>query len=172
MARLTVRVAQPIRYRDNCARSFAVLATLTLCTRTLHAAATTISTLAGSGDTRPCGVWSGGGDGGPATAATLCLPEGVTVYGDATFIADTGNARVRRVDAAGTITTVAGSGALPANQFDCSAAGLFRPGTNGDGGPATSAHLKTPVSVAFDCEGNMYIAGGTLARVQPCFFSD
>lgn len=49
-----------------------------------------------------------------------------------------------RVDAAGTITTVAGTG---------------QPGASGDGGPATSAQLKNPVHATFDVKGdNMYIA--------------
>lgn len=52
------------------------------------------------------------GDGGPATAANLDGPEGLA-YDAATgdlFIADADNFRVRRVDARGTISTVAGTG--------------------------------------------------------------
>lgn len=67
-------------------------------------AAGTITTLAGSG------TGSFGGDGGPATAATLYLPSSTLSAGGVTYIADYFNRRVRRVDAAGTIVTIAGIG--------------------------------------------------------------
>jgi hypothetical protein len=65
----------------------------------------TIQTVAGSGN------GGFGGDGGPATAALLTSPSDVaSLGGGAYLVADTSNHRVRRVDAAGTITTVAGAG--------------------------------------------------------------
>ena len=74
------------------------------------------------------------GDGGPATSALLNHPEGLAVDAAGNlFIADTGNNRIRRVTAAGTITTVAGNGVF---------------GYSGDGGPATAAHLANPTAVA------------------------
>ncbi|MBT9560714.1 MAG: hypothetical protein IV100_32115 [Myxococcales bacterium] len=84
-----------------------------------------ISTVAGTGR---CGY---GGDGGPATRAMLSAPAGlaVTASGDGFFIADTDNGRVRLVDAAGIISTVAGTGGR---------------GTRGDGGVATRAELNEP----------------------------
>jgi sugar lactone lactonase YvrE len=73
------------------------------------------------------------GDGGPAVQARLFAPEGVIVSGSDLYIADTGNHMVRRVDASGTITRVAGTG---------------RSDFGGDGGPALSADLSNPTRVA------------------------
>ena len=101
-----------------------------------------ISTVAGSGNAGGVAVFSG--DGGPATSATLGVPYGVAVDAQGNiFIADTGNGRIRKVNTAGIISTVAGSG-------NGSAAG--------DGGPATSAKLGNPSDVAVDSAGNIYIA--------------
>src|SRR5207248_2211419 len=77
------------------------------------------------------GAFGYGGDGGPATAASLNHPEGVAVDAAGNlFIADTFNSRVREVvRATGTILTVAGTGAF---------------GYGGDGGPATAASLNYP----------------------------
>ena len=74
------------------------------------------------------------GDGGPATAATLNGPLSVAVdsTGDL-YIADSGNNRIRRVDAEGVITTVAGTGEL---------------GYSGDGRQATAAKLDDPEAIA------------------------
>src|SRR3989442_6418682 len=64
-----------------------------------------ISTVAGSGD------HGFSGDGGPATNAGLNYPNGVAVDSlQNLYIADTANNRVRKVDTAGVITTVAGNG--------------------------------------------------------------
>jgi sugar lactone lactonase YvrE len=96
------------------------------------------------------------GDGGPAGAAWLYLPHGVAVAPDgALLIADGGNHRVRRVDAAGVITTVAGSGAR---------------GFDGDGGPAVAARLDGPWRVALASDGGLLIAdrgNGRVRRVDP-----
>ena len=103
-----------------------------------------ITTVVGNGTT------GYSGDGGPATAAVLNFPVGLAVNlaGDL-FIIDSGNFRVRRVDAAtGIITTVAGNGTA---------------GTSGDGGPATSAQLLDNENLTVDLQGNLYIAGGVSA---------
>lgn len=74
------------------------------------------------------------GDGGPATAATIAAPRGISARANGELlIPDSGNARIRRVLPDGTISTVAGTG---------------EPGYSGDGGPATSAQLNRPFSVA------------------------
>jgi uncharacterized protein (TIGR03437 family) len=83
------------------------------------------------------------GDGGQATLARLSKPVDIKV--DSTgnvYIADTNNSRIRKVSADGTITTIAGIG-----------------GANygGDGGPATSASLSFPRSIAVGPNGTVYI---------------
>ena len=107
-------------------------------------AAGVITTVAGSG------TEGYGGDGGPATAAQLRSPAGVALDGAGNlYIADRGNGRIRKVDAAGVITTVAGNG---------------RSNSRGDGGPATAAQLHYPFDVAVDGAGNLYIATGQRIR--------
>ena len=84
------------------------------------------------------------GDGGPATSAQLSGPHGLAVDASGNlFITDTNNFRVRKVNAAGIITTVAGNGSV-----------VF----SGDGGPATSTALTSPQGLAFDSAGNLFIA--------------
>ncbi len=64
-----------------------------------------ITTVAGTGDPG-CS-----GDGGPAVQATLNEPKSVTVIGQALYIADSENHRIRKVDlGTGVITTLAGEG--------------------------------------------------------------
>ena len=85
-----------------------------------------------------------GGDGGPATAAQLNRPRFLVVAPDGSLIvADTGNYRVRRIDPAGIITTIAGNGEA---------------GYSGDGGPATAARLDDPRGLALDAAGNLYVS--------------
>ena len=92
------------------------------------------------------------GDGGPATRAQLNLPHAVAVDAAGNlYIAEWGNHRVRKVDANGIITTVAGTGSK---------------GYSGDGGPATNADLNNPNDVAVDRAGNLYIADHNNSRVR------
>ena len=87
-----------------------------------------ITTVAGNG------IRGYSGDRGPAIQASLNSPSGVALDnpGDL-YIADTDNNRIRKVDANGIITTIAGSGIG---------------GYGGDGGPATTAKLGCPYDVA------------------------
>jgi sugar lactone lactonase YvrE len=98
------------------------------------------------------------GDGGPATKATLNFARGVGVDGAGTvFIADSLNQRIRKVDASGVISTVAGSGAT------C----YFSPGNNcGDGGPALQAGFATPRAVDVDGNGNLFVADTFNQRIR------
>ncbi len=99
-----------------------------------------------------CGTGSVGnaGDGGPATAATMHSPYGIT--GDAAgniYFSDYGNNRIRKISTGGTISDFAGGGGLL-----------------GDGGPATAGTLNNPQDVAMDATGNMYITDGADFRVR------
>ena len=99
-----------------------------------------ITTLAGTG-------FAGfSGDGGPANAAQLNSPYGVALDGTGNvFIADLGNARIRRIDGNGIITTVAGGGSLPA-------------GGENDGTAATMVSLTSPRNVVWDRRSSIYIS--------------
>ena len=109
------------------------------------------------------------GDGGPATSAKLQLAvPGMTSQGGLAmdnagnlYIAETGAHRVRKVSPSGTITTVAGIGA-PRCSGPSPAACL----PLGDGGPAISAALSYPTSVAVDSAGNLFIADTSNLRVR------
>ncbi len=97
-----------------------------------------ISTIAGSGEK------GFRGDGGPALQASFNLPHEIRFdrHGDL-YIVDMQNHAVRKVDMkTRAISTVAGSG---------------KPGYAGDGGPATKSLLKSPHSIQFGPDGNLYI---------------
>ena len=106
----------------------------------------TITTVAGTGKK------GFDGDDGPATEARIKSPRGVAVDGTGSlFFADTDNHRIRKVDPAGTITTVAGTG---------------KKGFDGDDGPATEARIKSPRGVAVDGTGNLFFADTDNHRIR------
>ena len=109
-------------------------------------AAGIITTVAGTGSA------GFSGDGGLATSARLNAPRTLDVDRNGNqYIIDTLNHRVRRVDTAGRITTIAGTGSA---------------GFAGDGGPATSARLNTPHGIVLDAAGNVYIADPPNQRIR------
>ncbi len=108
------------------------------------------------GATQPTVVAGGNGtgysgDGSFASRARLDSPSSVAVDAAGNlFIADYGNARVRKVDTDGNITTVAGSGIAT---------------FGADGGAATAAGVS-PIGIAIDSAGNLLIADSINNRVR------
>ncbi len=105
----------------------------------------TITTLAGTGTA------GYSGDGGFASAAELHNPV-CAVPGPAgvIYICDKENHVLRRIDALGIITTVAGTGS---------------PGSSGDGGPALAAHLFSPTDVVLG-DGGIYVTDSGNHRIR------
>jgi trimeric autotransporter adhesin len=98
-----------------------------------------ISTIAGTGT-----IAGYTGDGGPATAATLNEPAGISIDTSGNlYITDQMNDAVRKVNTSGVISTFAGTGSM---------------GYSGDGGPATNAKFYQPTSLALDKHGNLFVA--------------
>lgn len=108
----------------------------------------TVSVLAGTNS-------SGGLADGPAASAAFNSPAGLAtdVQGNV-YVADFLNHRIRKVTAAGTVTTLAGSGPVGA-----------RNGGFADG-PGTAARFSDPAGVAVDGQGNVYVADGTNYRIR------
>ncbi|MEU4236937.1 hypothetical protein [Actinoplanes sp. NPDC026619] len=110
-----------------------------------------ISTVAGN-------TWRGySGDGGQATLAQVSHPAGVAVDAAGnTYVADTNNNRIRKINTSGVISTVAGTG------FPCNAAC----NGYGDGGAATSGNLYGPQAVAVTANGDLYISDTGHQRIR------
>ncbi len=90
------------------------------------------------------------GDGGPSVDASISNPfVSRADAGGNLYIADYMNNRIRKINTAGTINTVAGNGSAA---------------ISGDGGPAMDAGIASPISVATDRTGNFYIATGNQIR--------
>ncbi len=120
----------------------------------------TILTVAGSGPVWPQdndGQHSG--DGGSATQARLMSPSCVAVDDAGNlYIADPRAQRIRKVNAAGLITTIAGTGTA---------------GNTGDGALAVNAQLDEPNALAVDGQGNLYFGqqanggGRVIRKISP-----
>jgi trimeric autotransporter adhesin len=150
----------PCRFQAQLADWFTLAIVVAMAPVTLLAARVPVSVklqinrIAGS----PSGVPGGPVDTGPALLSLLNQPEGVSIDGGGNlYIADTGDHLVRfvRVDT-GVITTVAGNPAIAP----------FEPSNIGDGGPATLAALDSPMALALDAKGNLYVADAGDSRVR------
>lgn len=109
-------------------------------------AAGVIRTIAG------VGLYASGGNGGPATAATLLRPQGgAKGPGGVWYVADTYGQTVRRINADRTIESIAGTG---------------QAGFGGDNGPGTQALLDHPSDVVPDGAGNVFIADTRNNRIR------
>src|SRR5581483_1428208 len=118
-------------------KNYLFIALIALSVNSINVGAQTISTYAGNGT----GGYTGNG---PATAEEINNPVGIAIDANNNiYIADWGNHRVRKVDNAGIITTVVGTGNF---------------GSSGDGGPATASELTGPAGICFDANNNMYIS--------------
>ena len=102
-----------------------------------------IETIAGSGKM---------GDGGPAAGAQFGSLQGIAAdRAGNIYLSDTDYHRIRRISAAGVVSTFAGTGVA---------------GYGGDGGPALSAQLNLPYGLAVDAAGYLYIADLGNQRVR------
>ncbi len=108
----------------------------------------TITTFAGTGTA------GFSGDGGVATAAQFNIPVGMAMDASGNiYVAELGNYRIRKIDASGIITTIAGDG------FS---------GHSGDGGPASAARITPVTAVSVGPDGTIYfVAENSVRSIDP-----
>jgi sugar lactone lactonase YvrE len=100
---------------------------------------------------------------GVGPAALFRVPEGVAV--DAignVYVADTGNATIRKIAPGGRVTTLAGNPGPPGPQIQTV--------TGSADGTGKAALFNSPTGLAVDIEGNIYVAdtdNGTIRVVTP-----
>ena len=102
-----------------------------------------------------------GGDGGPALDAVVSASSLAADRFGNVYLGDNTNGRIRRVNPAGIINTIAGTGA--------SGFAVAQQGFYGDGYAATNAFLHTPGGIATDDFGNVYICDPSARRVRKLF---
>lgn len=87
---------------------------------------------------------------GPGATARFTNPQGVAVdTAGNLYVADAGNHRIRKISAAGVVSTLAGEGSPAFSD-----------------GPGATARFSTPVGVAVDGAGNLYVADRDNHRVR------
>jgi len=126
-----------------------------------------ITTIAGTGFGVGTGQGGYSGNNGPATAADLNFPTGLAF--DATgnlYFADQDNNRIRKINTAGIITTVAGNG------YGVGTICIYPNCFSGDGGQATAAKLDYPDEIAVDATGNLYFADSNNSRIRKITFNN
>jgi sugar lactone lactonase YvrE len=124
------------------AGAFAIAASTIAITSPASAAAGDVTTLAGNG--------TYGYAEGAATSAQFKRPYGVAVdSGGNVYVADYENNRIRKVDTAGNVSTLAGDGTY--GYAD---------------GAGSSAQFRGPVGVAVDSGGNVYVADISNRRIR------
>ena len=107
---------------------------------------------AGGAMSAPTRFFKGIGDGRPAVSVVLTLVDGIAVDPEGNiYISHRSKNRIRKIGKNGIIATVAGNG---------------KAGFGGDGGPAVEASLNFPAGLAFDKQGNLFIADRNNHRVR------
>ncbi len=96
------------------------------------------------------------GDGGQARAAAFGYLPGIAADGGNLYLADEQHQRVRRVDAQGVMTTIAGMGGTSTGDG----------GFNGNNRPAATARLDQPYDVKVDGDGQVYISDRGNSQVR------
>ncbi len=106
-----------------------------------------ISTFAGSGS------YGYSGDGGPAGAAALGSTQHLTAdaFGNI-YLIDGNHYTIRKINASGIISTIAGT--------------IGSPGFSGDGGPATAAQFSTMNNITADASGNIFVSDEGNHRIR------
>jgi sugar lactone lactonase YvrE len=144
-ASTSARLFLPIGLAINAAGDVLIADALNLRVRKIAAATGIITSIAGNGE------YGYLGDSGPAAAAGIDFPQGISFDGSGNlYISD--NNRIRRVAAAtGIITTIAGTG---------------QPGYSPDGTTAASAWLNGPTGIVVDTAGNVFFVetGNNMVR--------
>jgi len=111
----------------------------------------TISTIAGTGVACTTPASGSCGDGGPASAAQLNSPNSVAIDSNGlVYISDTGDNRVRMIDASGNIQPYAFNGVV-----------AFGPNSIS----ALQSSYSTPEYIVMDARNNMFVSGSSLYYV-------